>query len=71
MKNVVVGALCIGVVDSIEGDFASVEITTPDSDTVNLDMHVEMIPCEIEEGSVFYFENVDGVTEIRCGEPPL
>jgi len=71
MKNVIAGALCIGVVDSIEGDFAIVEITTAESDTVNLDMHVEMIPCEIEEGTVFYFENVDGVTEIRCGEPPL
>ena len=29
-----------------------------------------LFPCEIEEGDMFYFEYADGVTEIRCGEPP-
>jgi len=72
MRNmVVVGALYIGVVDSIHGNFASVEITMAEEEPVSLDIPVQMIPCEIEEGSMFYFENIDGVTEIRCGEPPL
>tara|TARA_R110002051_G_C8500721_1_gene464710 strand:- start:31 stop:249 length:219 start_codon:yes stop_codon:yes gene_type:complete len=72
MKSMaVVGVLYIGVVDSIHGNFASVEITMAKEDSVSLDIPVQMIPCEIEEGSMFYFENIDGVTEIRCGEPPL
>jgi len=71
MKNFIVVVLCLGVVDVIEGEHALVEITSTDGITsTEAVFPVELFPCEIEEGSVFYFEHVEGVTEIRCGEPP-
>ena len=27
--------------------------------------------CDIKEGDLFYTTEIDGVTEIRCGEPPI
>ena len=60
----------LGVVDFIESNMASVEFKTSGSQTYHADIPVELFPCEIEEGSLFYAEIIDGVTEIRCGEPP-
>ena len=27
------------------------------------------VPCEIKEGDMFHIVDVDGVVEVRCGEP--
>jgi len=64
----------IGVVDQIEGNIVVAEIieVADDRHTVKeIELPIEIFPCEIEEGGMFYFEYVDGVTELRCGEPPV
>ena len=63
----------IGSVDLIEDDYAHVEIieyADGEYGVVYRTMPVEVFPCEVEEGSMFYFSYVDNVTEIRCGQPP-
>jgi hypothetical protein len=70
--NLLVATLfCLGVVDVIEGNMATVEFKTDGQETYHADMPIELFPCEVSEGSHFYAEIIDGVTEIRCGEPPL
>ena len=61
---------CLGVVDLIENGMASVEFRTDGDETYHADIPVELFPCEIKEGTPFYAEIINGVTEIRCGEPP-
>ena len=68
MKIFTAIALYIGVVDSVSDDYAYVEITTS-QETIFTSLPVAMFPCEIKEGDMFYFEHIEGVTEIRCGEP--
>jgi hypothetical protein len=68
MKIIAAIALYIGVVDSVNDKYAYVEITTSE-EIIFTSMPVAMFPCEIKEGDMFYFEQIDGVTEIRCGEP--
>ena len=72
MKNyfipVLTGLFCIGTVDQIVGDVAHVEIRSKNT-VYSVDMPVEMFPCDIYEGDMFYTSTFDGVTEIRCGEP--
>ncbi len=73
MKNkwpIYLAILCIGTVDLIEGEIAMVQITASDNELRDLEMSTLMFPCEIREGDMFYFLYADGVTEIRCGEPP-
>jgi hypothetical protein len=70
MKNIIVAALCIGVVDVIERNHALVEITQDGAPVTEAVFPLSIFPCEVQEGSMFYFEYVEGVTEIRCGEPP-
>lgn len=65
--------LCVflmGMIDQVNGDIASVEITDESTGLVYTSMHTALFPCKVSEGDFFYFEHVDGVTEIRCGEPP-
>ena len=68
MKIIAAIALYIGVVDSVNDKYAHVEITTSE-EIIFTSMPVAIFPCEIKEGDMFYFEHVDGGTEIRCGEP--
>lgn len=63
------GLLLLGVVDVIEEDIAEVEIIDSDKNIVRASLPMQLFPCEIKEGDMFYFEHADGVTEIRCGEP--
>ncbi len=63
-------AFTLGLVDQINDGIASVELTRSDNKVIYETMHVDMFPCMIYEGDLFYFVYVDGVTEIRCGEPP-
>ena len=61
--------LTIGTVDSIQQGIATSEILTDDSSVIMVYLPTAIFPCKISEGDMFYFEYVDGVTEIRCGEP--
>ena len=67
---VVTTLFCLGVVDIIEDDMARVEFRTDGDQTNHADDPVVLFPCAIEEGDPFYAQTIDGVTEIRCGEPP-
>jgi len=68
---VFVTCLCyIGTVDYVDGDFARVEIRG-ESEVYVTDIPIAMFPCNLSEGDLFYIDTVDGVTEIRCGEPDL
>ena len=61
----------VGVVDQIEGDILRTEISTSNGSIENVDLHRAMLPCVVSEGDMFYFSYENGVTEIRCGEPPI
>lgn len=62
--------LYIGVIDLIEDDIVSAHVTASDNEVRELILTTYMFPCEIDEGDMFYFSYSNGVTEIRCGEPP-
>ena len=60
----------LGTVDIIEDGLAVVELVRGDDIIDIVTLPTLIFPCEISEGDMFYFISVDGVTEIRCGEPP-
>jgi flavoprotein len=68
--NLVLAFLLLGVVDQIHGRSIHVELTDRTGQAVITDLPLWMFPCDIEEGSIFYFTKVDNVLELRCGEPP-
>ena len=71
MKNFLLTAvLWIGVVDRVENDIAIVHVSSSNSEEIQFEIPIQVFPCTIDEGGWFYFEYSDGVTEIRCGEPP-
>jgi hypothetical protein len=66
-----IGALfCIGSIDMIENGIAHVIFTTGGAESYEADMPVELFPCTVSEGDLFYAQVLDGVMELRCGEPP-
>lgn len=67
---IIASLFCIGSVDMIEDNMAHVIFTTDGPETYEADIPLELFPCEIEEGDMWYAHIIDGVTEIRCGEPP-
>jgi len=70
MKHHIVGVmLLLGTVDYIDNGVADVEITTSHHEIIYAALPVSLFPCKLKEGDMFYFEYLDGVTEIRCGEP--
>ncbi len=69
-KDVLAALFVLGLVDSIDGDIASVELSDRDGGISYSTMHTSLFPCSVREGDLFYFAHVDGVTEVRCGEPP-
>ena len=69
-SKILVFACLLGVVDQVHGLSVSVEINSADGNVQNLDIPTLLFPCEVREGDFFYMNNVDGVMEIRCGEPP-
>tara|TARA_B100000287_G_C20264613_1_gene635422 strand:+ start:160 stop:387 length:228 start_codon:yes stop_codon:yes gene_type:complete len=62
--------LYLGMVDNIVGDYAAVEISNPSGEVTQVEIPVFLFPCDIKEGDQFYTYEIDGVREIRCGEPP-
>ena len=59
----------LGTIDYIDSGVADVEIVTSGDTVIYIELPVLIFPCKIKEGDMFYFEYIDGVTEIRCGEP--
>jgi len=50
--------------------------TTVIAETVKAQEQIELIefprfiiPCNVKEGDMFYFLEINGVVEVRCGEP--
>jgi hypothetical protein len=70
MTALIAATLWIGTIDVIEDEIAMVQATASDGKERYFEMSTLMFPCEIREGDMFYFTYMDGVTEIRCGEPP-
>lgn len=71
IKHISLLSVCLcylGTVDYVANDFARVELRASE-EVYSADMPVIMFPCEIAEGDFFYIEIIDGVSEIRCGEP--
>ena len=67
-------ALCVlGIVDKVHDDTAAVELSLA-SEEAFINSHVDLplwiFPCEISEGSQFYFTKTDETFELRCGTPP-
>jgi hypothetical protein len=66
-------ALMLGVVDSFDASMVSVEITdnrTEIAETVYMTFPESLFPCEVKEGSKFYFAMVKENIRIFCGDPP-
>ena len=61
--------LLIGTVDRIENNMVVGTVQDSELQYHDFEMPLSVFPCEISEGDSFYFNYVDGVTEIRCGEP--
>lgn len=69
--NVILAFCFLGLVDRIEDDYALVEYYIGDNDKVHYsEIPLMLFPCKVREGDLFYVNEVDGVMEIRCGEPP-
>tara|TARA_B100001250_G_scaffold329625_1_gene294348 strand:- start:506 stop:745 length:240 start_codon:yes stop_codon:yes gene_type:complete len=68
--NLLVAFCLIGVVDQIHGQLVEAEVTNQDGVSDSIDLPLWMFPCEVSEGDMFYFTKVNGVLELRCGEPP-
>ena len=47
--------LCVGVVDRVENEIASVQVTTSEQNIYDLEVPTSLFPCEIGEGDSFYF----------------
>ena len=60
--------LYVGVVDRVENEIASVQVTTSEQNIYDLEVPTSLFPCEIEEGDSFYFVYSSGAIEIRCKE---
>ena len=59
----------ICVVDRKFDDILTVEVTDHIGQNHEVEMNTFLIPCELNEGDMFYIVIAGGVTEIRCGEP--
>jgi hypothetical protein len=61
--------LYTGVIDSVSDEFASIEIIKTGGGTSLMTLPVDMFPCMVTEGSLFYFERTSDTVEIKCGTP--
>lgn len=63
------GLALLGMVDSIESDYLIAELSDASGNINFVEMPIILIPCNIKEGDFFHIRIIDGVSEIRCGEP--
>ena len=68
--NLVAAFFLLGIVDQVHKDFAVVELSDSDGVISTTTLPKIVFPCSVSEGDMFYIVNIDGVVEIRCGEPP-
>jgi len=61
----------MGTVDNIENDHATVELVDINYQLVNKVVPLDLFPCFIEEGDMFYIEYGPRSAHLLCGEPPL
>ena len=72
----VVPLVFLVVVDSLHAwtpnhrGWADVELTDSSGKSIMTSVDTFLFPCDIKERDVFYITVENGVTEIRCGEPP-
>ena len=71
VTSIVPAIILSGSVDQIVDKNAHVEIINSNMEVEHTYLPVSIFPCQIKEGDYFYFVYVDGVTEVRCGEPPI
>ena len=57
-------------IDRVENDFAHVVFALQSSENIAADIPVALLPCEVAEGDTLYVRKLNGVTEIRCSNPP-
>ena len=58
--------VAIGFVDSINGDFATIEILNRGKYDY-IDVKLDKIPCTVGEGDeILFTENEDGIRKIEC-----
>ena len=62
--------LLLGLIDQVDRNYVTAEVTSLDGEPIIMEFPTVMFPCEVAEGDFFYVLSQDGVTEIRCGEPP-
>lgn len=70
--NIATAFFILGIVDQVHDDTAAVELSLT-SEEAFINSHVDLplwiFPCEISEGSQFYFTKTDETLELRCGSP--
>tara|TARA_R100000008_G_C3429977_1_gene89156 strand:+ start:246 stop:449 length:204 start_codon:yes stop_codon:yes gene_type:complete len=54
----------LGVIDSVDGEFMSVEINGSESLISVVSIH--NFPCDVYEGKQFIFQNINGKHKIIC-----
>ena len=70
ISNIAAVVCLIGVVDQVHDDLAIVEISDSYGNISHDRIPLWMFPCEVSESDMFYVTLIDGVSELRCGEPP-
>lgn len=71
LLNIVPAIILCGSVDQVVDSVVYAEITNSNMEVEHTHLPVSLFPCNIKEGDYFYFIYTDGVTEVRCGEPPI
>lgn len=57
------------VVDQVTNETVIAEVSESTGSTKITEIPKLVIPCELSEGDMFHIVNIEGVVEVRCGEP--
>ena len=70
MKSLVYSAaVLLCVVDQVIDQAVIAEVSEISGKSNFVEMPKILIPCSVKEGDIFHVINIDGVVEVRCGEP--
>jgi hypothetical protein len=70
MKNVICTCLVyLCIVDQIVDQTIIAESSNKAGEIEMIEFPKQVVPCSLKEGDIFHFINIEGVVEIRCGEP--
>ena len=70
--NIIICFWLLGIVDQIHGDTVAVELSLTSKDNVyrtQTYLPLWIFPCEISEGSRFYFTKINERLQLRCDKP--